>query len=231
LPSPISRRVFMKLSCLLATISIPFPGCNKRAEPSNNSKPIPSGDLIRLSDDCGPVLFGMPIILCGAVVKEKPTFNLLGNFGILSLGPPRPVVYISTDEKHYTNIGIREHEEFSVCFPHQSILAKADYCGVHSGHTVDKSRIFNVQYGSLKNAPLVKDCYICFACRVIQRTKINTMDVFYGEIIEKFGSAACVVNGKPDPEKIKPIAFGPVNAYRAVDTVVGTPWSEYRKIS
>jgi flavin reductase (DIM6/NTAB) family NADH-FMN oxidoreductase RutF len=229
--SSISRRLFLKLSCFTAALALPFTGCKKHVQPVVSKIATPEGDLIRLGDNVGPILFGNPIILCGSVVKGKPNFNVLGNFGIVSVKKPRPVVFISTNEEHYTNIGIRENKEFSVCFPTENTLAKTDYCGVFSGHKVDKSGIFQVQYGSLKGAPLIKECNICFACQVTQQTKINGMDVFYGEIIEKFGNSACLAFEKPDPEKIKPVTFGPGNAYRAVGESIGTPWAEYRKMS
>jgi flavin reductase (DIM6/NTAB) family NADH-FMN oxidoreductase RutF len=208
-----------------------LPGCNKRVEPANDEKRMSGsvGDLVRLPDNAGSVLFGAPVILCGSVVKGKPNFNVLANFGIVSIIKSRPVVFISTREDHYTNIGIRENKEFSVCFPNEAILAKTDYCGVYSGHKTDKSDIFQVQYGSLKGAPLVKECTICFACQVIQQTKINGMEVFYGEIIEEFGNSACLAFGKPHPDKIKSIAFGPGYAYRAIGESIGTPWAQYRQ--
>ena len=229
--SAISRRYFLKMTSLAAILGLINPGCwkKKKEQVISNSNTATGDDLIPIK--AGPILFGAPVVLCGSHVKGKPNFNVLGNFGIISIEPPNPIVYISSQSNHYTNIGIRENNEFSVCFPIREILARTDYCGVVSGHKVDKSQIFKVQYGILKNAPLIKECNICFACKVTQQLKVGGMEVFFGEIIEKFGNKSCLINGKPDPEKIKSISFGPGNAYREVDVTAGIPLSEYRKYS
>jgi flavin reductase (DIM6/NTAB) family NADH-FMN oxidoreductase RutF len=167
-------------------------------------------------------------VLCGAIVNGKPNFNVLGNFGIVSLISPKPIIYVSSNADHYTNIGIREHQEFSVCFPHAGILAKADYCGMYSGHKVDKSSIFKTQFGALKFAPLIEEMHVGFACKVVQQIPVNGMEVFFGEIIEKFAASSCLTNGKPDPDKIAPITYAPGVRYNSVGPTIGTPWSDYR---
>lgn len=230
--SKISRRIFLKFSGIAAAISSTFLtlSCegNKKSIPSVEKST--SGDgLVRLADSVGPVLFPMPVVLCGAIVNGKPNFNLLGNFGILNANPFKPFIYISSNESHYTNIGIKEHQEFSVCFPHANILARADYCGMYSGHKVDKSSVFKTQFGTLKFAPLIEDMNVGFACKVIQQHSINKMEVFFGEIIEKFASSSCLVNGKPDPDKISPIVYAPGDRYYSVKDIIGKPWSEYNK--
>jgi flavin reductase (DIM6/NTAB) family NADH-FMN oxidoreductase RutF len=188
-------------------------------------------DLIRLGDEISPVLFGSPIVLCGAVVHGKPNFNTLCDFGVISLSKPNPVVYVSSNAKNFTNIGIIQNKEFSVCFPGAAILNETDFCGVFSGHKTDKSSVFSVQYGMLKNAPLIRECNFCYACRVTNQTKVDTMDVFFGEIIERYADSAYVLDGNPDLDKIKSLAFGPGNSYRVVDTIIGNAWSEYEKLS
>jgi flavin reductase (DIM6/NTAB) family NADH-FMN oxidoreductase RutF len=230
----ISRRIFLKLSYLVVSLAGTLAGtigCGKRAAPVNCKKPVSSGKLVHLPDTVGPVLFGMPLVLCGATVNGKPNFNTLGNFGLLSLGQPRPVVYVSSRKNHYTNIGIREHKEFSVCFPNAAIMTQTDYCGVYSGHNIDKSGVFNVQYGSLAHAPLIQDCNICFACKTVRQIEVNDMEVFVGEIVEKFANPEFVDNGKVDQERIKPMTFGPGNTYRIGDSIIGNPWMEYKQYS
>ena len=187
-------------------------------------------DLIRLSDATGPILFGSPVILCGAMIKGKPNFNTLGNFGIVSLGKPHPIIYISSNSEHYTNIGIHEHGEFSIGIPNQEIVSRLDYCGVVSGHKKDKSGVFKVHFGVLRNAPVITECPISFTCRVTNHTVVGQMDVFFGEIHEKYALASLMNGERPDPEKIKPLTFGPGSTYRVVDAQVGIPWSEYRKV-
>ena len=229
----ISRRCFMKLQTLLMAYGLSFLYCRKNAprkEDSSQLRKTESG-IVLLPGSIGPILYGTPLAICGANVKGKPNFKLLGNFGMISGKGEKPVVYISSNESHYTNIGIRDNGEFSICFPIKPILAKADYCGVVSGHRVDKSTVFPVQYGALASAPLIKECNICFSCKVIQQFKVNNMEVFFGDLIEKYGNRDILVDGNPDLDKIKSVTFGPGSAYRALSSPVGKPLSEYKRFN
>jgi len=60
-------------------------------------------------------LYPVPAVLIGSIVNGKVNYEMLGNCGIISMHPA--VLYISSDKKHYTNIGIRESNIFSVNIP------------------------------------------------------------------------------------------------------------------
>ena len=60
-------------------------------------------------------LYPVPAVLVCSIVKGKVNYEMLGNCGIISMHPA--VLYISSDKKHYTNIGIRESNIFSVNIP------------------------------------------------------------------------------------------------------------------
>ncbi|MFX0121473.1 MAG: flavin reductase family protein, partial [Candidatus Hodarchaeota archaeon] len=79
-----------------------------------------------------PLIYPIPIILAGALVNNKPNFETLGDVGIIGIKPP--IVYISSGQDHYTNLGILEHETFSINFPSTTLLTVTDYCGTVSGH-------------------------------------------------------------------------------------------------
>ena len=48
------------------------------------------------------------------------------------------------------------------------LLEKNDYCGLVSGEKTDKSHVFDVFYGSLKTAPMIKECPVNLECQLIQ---------------------------------------------------------------
>ncbi len=56
-----------------------------------------------------------------------------------------------------------ENQTFSVNFPGANLMEKADYCGLVSGHKVDKSGLFRVFYGELETAPLIEECPLAWS--------------------------------------------------------------------
>lgn len=214
----ISRRVFLKIQSLLAIYGLVLFDCKgKSMEKRKVFDKNPS--LVRLSENLSPIVFGTPIVLCGAKVKGRANFNVLGNFGMISSNKERNVVYISAQKDHYTNIGIHEHGEFSICFPTETNIPKADYCGVVSGSKVDKSSVFQVQYGVLANSPLITECMSCLSCKVLHQYSVHDMEIFFGEIVEHYVHPALFTDGNPDYEKFAPLKLGPSNAYRTTSTL------------
>jgi flavin reductase (DIM6/NTAB) family NADH-FMN oxidoreductase RutF len=152
------------------------------------------------------LMYPIPLALFGSVVKEKPTYSLVGNVGIMSLTPA--TLYVSSHKSHYTNIGVRENEAFSVNFPSSDLVVASDFCGIVTGHKVDKSDIFKTFFGNIKTAPLIVECPINFSCKVIKEFTIGGMDVFIGKVDETFVNEALVSDVKrPDAITIDPLLY------------------------
>lgn len=152
------------------------------------------------------LMYPIPIALFGSVVKDKPNYSLVGNVGIMSLGPA--TLYISSHKSHYTNIGVRENKTFSVNFPSSDLVVESDFCGIATGHKTDKSEIFKTFYGKLKTAPLIEECPVNISCYVIKEFPVGGMDVFIGKIDETFVNEDLVSNGKrPDAITIDPLLY------------------------
>ena len=100
--------------------------------------------------------YPMPVSLVGVYVDGKPNFLAVAWFTMASYKPPR--IAIALGKGHYTNPGIRENKTFSVCLPSEDMVEMTDYCGIVSGKKTDKSNIFDLFYGELKTAPLIRDC-------------------------------------------------------------------------
>ena len=166
---------------------------------------------------CGPkvIIPVVPIVLIGAYVNNKPTYNVVGNFGVLRISSP-PTIYISTGKQHYTTQGIRENNSFSVNIPSAELVQLTDYCGSVSGHNVDKSAVFGSFYGTLKSAPMILECPINFECTVIRHLSdvFPDGDIFFAEIVETYiGERYLTADGtinrcEPDINKVNPIFLG-----------------------
>lgn len=176
-----------------------------------------------------PFIYPLPTVLLGAVVKGKPSYNVVGNCGIIRINPG--VIYVSSLKSHYTNTGIRENNGFSANFPSTRMMEATDYCGLTSGHYVDKSSVFKSFYGKLGNVPLIEECPINIECKVIQTLDIYGMDVFIGEIAGVYADEQCIVDGKPDIKKVDPLVFSFTGGYWKLGERCGNSFSDGKKFS
>ncbi|MBD3214781.1 MAG: hypothetical protein GF311_19375 [Candidatus Lokiarchaeota archaeon] len=83
-----------------------------------------------------------------------------------------------------------------------------DYCGIKQGKREEKSTLFEVFYGELKNTPLIKAAPINMGCRLMETVDLEgTHYIFIGEIIDAHAEDTCLTNGKQDIQRFKPIAY------------------------
>jgi flavin reductase (DIM6/NTAB) family NADH-FMN oxidoreductase RutF len=101
----------------------------------------------------------------------------------------------------------------------------ADWCGIASGATVDKSEVFKVFRGELEGAPMIEECPLCAECRLIQATPYGVDTLYVAEIISVHAHSECLVNGKPDWSKISPLLFTfPDPSYWKLGDYVAKAW-------
>jgi len=160
----------------------------------------------------GCYVFPTPVVLVGANIKGKPNFNAIGWVCGLEFNPP--LVSICSNQAHHNNVGIKENQTFSVNTPSVEMVEIADYCGIKSGKKVDKSEIFDVFYGELKTAPMIKEACLNLECKLIHivdtkeisNTKMGH-DIFIGEVVQAYADKKYLSNGVPDVAKIKPFVL------------------------
>jgi flavin reductase (DIM6/NTAB) family NADH-FMN oxidoreductase RutF len=179
-----------------------------------------------------PYIYPIPITLVGADVAGKPNFVTIGDVGLIGINPP--IVSISSHAQHHTNQGILENETFSINFPTTEMLAETDYCGITSGRDVDKARLFQVFYGELENAPMIRACPINLECRVIKEFSIQHRQVFVGEVIQTHVSNDFVreVDGHHQIAaltRLDPIIYALDNRYYCIGEAIGVGYRESRK--
>ena len=178
-------------------------------------------DKVKLNS--GSVIYPMPIALVGAVVEGKVNFMPLAWMSRANMHPPMIAVGMG---KHYTNIGMQEHNEFSVNIPSMDMLELTDYCGLISGEKQDKSDLFTVFYGELAHAPMIEECPITMTCKLVQTILLPSHKLYIGEIVDIYASAGVLSDGKPDITKIRPFVFTmPDNGYWSLGEHIGQGWS------
>jgi len=155
----------------------------------------------------------LPVCLLGANVVGKANFEAIAWFTFLESQPL--MVGVTSDRLHYTNKGIRENKCFSVNIPSVDLVEAVDFCGLFSGSKVDKSRVFDVFYGELGSAPMVKEFSVCMECRLVRRVKLLRNEFLVGEVVAVYVEESCLTNGKKgDVGKVDPLLYeGGVPAY------------------
>jgi flavin reductase (DIM6/NTAB) family NADH-FMN oxidoreductase RutF len=172
--------------------------------------------------DNNAFVYPMPMALVGAFVEGKANFMAVGWVSRINFRPPMIGVALGP---HYTNKGIEEHRAFSVNIPGISMIEKTDYCGLVSGSKTDKSGLFDVFFGDLKGAPLIKECPVCMACRLFDLVRLPHNTLFIGEIIEAYSEDRYLTNGLHDVKKINPFTLTmPDNNFWEVGNRVGRAW-------
>ena len=170
-----------------------------------------------------PFMYPMPVTLVGANVGDKPNYLVAAYVGMVNSRPP--MISVALSKSHYTNLGIREHGTFSVNIPSEEMVTATDYCGLVSGHKVDKSRIFETFYGKLESAPMIKECPLNLECKVVQTLQLAVDEVFIGEIVAVYCEERYLTDGLPDIKKIRPFVFSTQDGnYWKVGDHLGKAW-------
>jgi flavin reductase (DIM6/NTAB) family NADH-FMN oxidoreductase RutF len=173
-------------------------------------------------------LYPFPIVLVGTTVEGKPNFMPAGFFSLVGLEPP--MVMISLDEGHHTSKAIKKNKTFSVNIVSQSMMEKADYCGLVSGKEVDKSEVFKVEFRELRTAPLIVESPMTAECKVTRLEKEGDHVLIVGDVVGAYLDPSAAKNGKPDPLKMKTIFLTfPDNSYWVLGQRVGDAWSAGKK--
>jgi flavin reductase (DIM6/NTAB) family NADH-FMN oxidoreductase RutF len=150
-------------------------------------------------------VYPMPVIIIGADVEDKANFLTVVWFSMVNFKPP--TIAIALNKGHYTNNGIRQNKAFSINVPSTELAEATDYCSVVSGYDEDKSKVFDIFYGELKSAPMIRECPLSAECRVVKTIDFATHEVFIGEIIATHADNEIMTDERPDVSKIDPILY------------------------
>lgn len=170
-------------------------------------------------------LYPMPTTLVGATVNGRPNIITIAHVGIMNHGQPQ-YISIGVAKMHFTNAGIKENGSFSVCIASEDLMKETDYCGIVSGKKTDKAALFDLFYGQLKTAPMIRQCPVCMECRLERTVDFPNHDVFVGEIVATYAQKEVLdANGEINISKVKPLLFD-MNSkkYWSLGQAVGDCW-------
>lgn len=168
-------------------------------------------------------VYPMPVTLVGTQVEGRVNFMTVGWISRVNANPP--YIGVSINKNHYTAKGILENGSFSVNFPSSYMVKKTDYCGIVSGRKEDKSKLFEIFYGKIETAPMIKECPLNLECRLVDSIEFPTNYLFVGEILAAYSEEQYLTQGKPDIEKMELLLLTmPDNCYWTIGDYKGEAW-------
>lgn len=171
----------------------------------------------------------MPVVLVGTQIDKKANFMAVGWCTRANANPP--MIACGIGSHHYTPRGIEKTGTFSVNIPSSDMVEKTDYCGLVSGKNTDKSSVFDVFYGSLNTAPMIRECPVTIECRLVKTVPLPTNTLYIGEIAGVYADGRVVKDGKPDFLAIDPLFLTmPDNRYWMLGRHAGDAWSAGKKL-
>ena len=133
----------------------------------------------------GTMLSPVPAVLVGCGDGKESKYNLLtiGWTGIVCTNPP--MLSISVRPERHSHALICRSGDFTVNLPPARLAAAVDFCGVVSGRDVDKFAALHLTPlpGARVSAPLVAECPLGLECRVAQRIRLGSHDLFIANIL------------------------------------------------
>jgi flavin reductase (DIM6/NTAB) family NADH-FMN oxidoreductase RutF len=179
------------------------------------------------------LLFPAPVLIVGTYDDEhRPNVMAVAWGGICCSQPPCVAVSLRKATYSYGNIVSRQ--AFTVNIPSEAQVQEADYFGIASGRNENKFERTGLTpvASDLVDAPYVAEFPVVLECRVLHTIEIGLHTQFVGEILDiKAEETVIGENGNPDLEKVKPVAYEPVNRrYFGIGSFLGRAHSVGKKI-
>ena len=170
-------------------------------------------------------VLSMAQTILGCHLNGRPNFMALGWVSRVNAKPAMLGAGVNKGNQSHDAISVTG--EFSVNFPSVDMVEVTDYTGIVSGKRVDKSVLFELFYGKLKFAPMIKTCPLTIECKVHQQVELPTNSFFIGEIIGAFSEEQYLTDGKLDIKKANPFVLTmPDNRYWSIGDCVGHAWKD-----
>ena len=170
------------------------------------------------------MIYPMPTVILGSMIDGKANFMTLGWIVRANFAPPIIAIGLGKIPRpHYTNLAIDQSKTFSLNFPNMEMIKELDYCGNVSGEKIDKSEIFDLTYGELKTAPMIKNCSVNLELKVVNVVDMESTTMYFGEVVGSYCNKDILTDGKIDFNKHKPVMWtSPDEQYWSVGENLGT---------
>lgn len=133
----------------------------------------------------GNMIYPVPAVLV-SVGDSKGRTNVFTVAWTGNICTNPPMVYISVRPERYSYGFIEDSGEFVINLTTKELAFAADLCGVRSGRDIDKWKkcgLTPLKAEKLQYAPLIAESPVCIECRVKDRLKLGSHDMFIAEVL------------------------------------------------
>lgn len=169
-----------------------------------------------------PLIHPTTIVVVGTKFDTSINFTTIGDVAIAGLNPP--LVMISLHTKHLATSHIRNTMRFSINTTIPTLLQKVDFCGIHSGRTIDKSSVF--KYSLINDVPVIDESPINLIVEVVKTVRVDTREILVCSVIKTLIDEGLVRESSLDFTSLQSILYGLDNKYYSNFTMIGEGYKE-----
>lgn len=170
-----------------------------------------------------------PQTILGTMLDGKPNFMALAWITRLNYQPC--LMGMGVNQGHASHRAIMETGQFSINIPSVDMVEVTDYVGLASGKRIDKSVLFDIHYGELSSAPLIRECPLSMEFKLVETVSLPSNTLFVGELVAAWTEDRFMTDGYVDVQKVRPMTLTmPDNRYWAVGEQVGRAWHDGKVI-
>ncbi|WP_415063559.1 flavin reductase family protein [Bdellovibrio sp.] len=140
-----------------------------------NFKPYPLKEVYRLIEPG-------PVVLVTTALKDEKNIMTMSWHTMIDFEPPI-IACVVSNRNHSFNI-LRKSKECVINIPTSKIAQEVVGCGNTSGTNKNKFEYFHLTptAASTVKAPLIKECYACLECKVIDSSLATKYNLFFLEV-------------------------------------------------
>lgn len=131
----------------------------------------------------GATLAPLPPVMVSCGDPENSNIITIGWTGILNTIPPK--TYISVRPSRHSYEIIKRTGEFVINLTPESLVEKADFCGIYTGAKVDKFARCSLtkEAATSLSCPMIAESPLSIECRVTEIVPMGSHDVFFADIV------------------------------------------------
>ena len=168
-------------------------------------------------------LLPMPVLMVGSYDEDGVPNVMTAAWG--GTGSDN-LLTVCIDSGHKTWANIEKRKAFTVAVGVESQVKACDALGCASGNKVP-DKVAKVGWHTEKSAhadaPVVRELPLVFECELVSMAADTCLVV--GRVVNVAADESVLTDGKPDPDKIAPIAYDPLeHTYRSMGTSIASAY-------
>ena len=170
-------------------------------------------------------LLPMPVLMVGSYDEDGVPNVMTAAWG--GTGSDN-LLTVCIDSGHKTWANIEKRKAFTVAVGVESQVKACDALGCVSGNKVP-DKVAKVGWHTEKSAhadaPVVRELPLVFECELVSMDADTCLVV--GRVVNVAADESVLTDGKPDPDKIAPIAYDPLeHTYRSMGASIASAYQE-----